>query len=1127
MRALQTTLHTLVLSTLLSAALGPRAAFAGLESAQESDPKPTAQGSEADSEEGGGEKGDGAEGDEDKPLMSQGTFSGLRFRSIGPALMSGRIADIDIHPKDFSTWYVAVGSGGVWKTANAGTTWEPIFDQQGSYSIGCVTVDPTNPATIWVGTGENVGGRHVGYGDGVYRSLDGGASWKNMGLKTSEHIGSIVVDPRDSNVVYVASQGPLWSAGGERGVFKTTDGGATWNRILGKGEYTGANEVVMDPSNPDVLYAAMHQRFRNVAALLNAGPESGIHKSTDGGATWTELKKGLPSRDMGKIGLAVCPFDSNVVYATIELTANEGGFYRSIDGGASWEKRNDYLSGGTGPHYYQEIFASPHRAGRVYQMDVRLHVTEDGGRTFRSLSDDSKHVDNHALAFHPSDPDYLLVGCDGGLYETYDHGENYRFFANLPITQFYKVAVDDDLPYYNVYGGTQDNNSQGGPSRTLHSNGITNREWFITLFGDGHQSATEPGNPDIVYAEWQRGNLCRYDRTTGEIVYIQPQPAEGEPTERFNWDAPILVSSHDPARIYFASQRVWRSDNRGDAWSPVSGDLTRDLDRLTLPMMGRVPSVDAAWDLRAMSEYGTITSLAESPANEDILWAGTDDGYVQVSEDGGANWRKIDALPEVPAMFFVNDIKADRWDANTAYVCVDNHKAGDFAPYVLMTQDLGVTWTNLSGSLPERHLVWRLVQDHVDPNLLFLGTEFGVFFSVDRGQQWIELDGGLPQIPVRDLTIQQREHDLVLATFGRSFYILDDYRALRGISEEKLSQEASLFEVRDPWWYIQRRPLGGGRQASQGNAFYVADNPDFGATFTYYRGEALQTAQQVRAKQEKELIKEGKDTPTPGWDALRAEEREPAPAMVLLVKDAAGNVVRSIDGPAGKGFHRVTWNLRRAGTRPFPRLGEEGTLDAGDGGGSMVAPGNYSVHLWKRVDGAMIDLGLSQTFVVKPLGGGALPGAAPEEVAAFYAELAQAEDRASRSETVIREGLREVRAALWAAQRLGNTEWSAQARDLEERLLDGLLALSGDPRRNEMGDPGPRSIRSRLWVGSIGTSYSTYGPTPTHREALGIANRGLDRLEAELTTITDQELPALRQALEAAGAPWTPGRGVK
>ena len=1081
--------------------------------------EPDAPQGEPDSVVEGENAADEEEKEPDK-LLSSGTFSGLKFRSVGPALMSGRISDIAVHPKDQSTWYLGVGSGGVWKTENAGTTWKSIFDGQGSYSIGCVQIDAKQPSTVWVGSGENVGGRHVGYGDGIYRSKDGGSSWKNMGLKLSEHIGSIVIDPRDSDVVYVAAQGPLWSGGGERGVFKTTDGGETWNNILSKGEFTGANEVVMDPKNPDVLYAAIHQRIRNVAALINGGPESGIYKSMDAGANWTKLKTGLPGKDMGKIGLAVSPFDSQVVYATIELGRREGGFWRSANGGASWEKRSDYLSSGTGPHYYMEIFASPHVFDRVYQMDVRMHVTEDGGKNFRSLNNRSKHVDNHALAFDPSDPNYLLVGCDGGLYESWDHGKNYRYHANLPLTQFYKVTVDDDLPFYNIYGGTQDNNSQGGPSRTLNRNGINNRDWFVTLGGDGHQSATEPGNPDIIYCEWQRGNLCRYDRTTGETVYIQPQPAEGEPSERFNWDSPILVSPHDPKRIYFASQRVWRSDNRGDEWQAVSGDLSRGIDRLVQPMMGRVQSIDTLWDLSAMSDFGTITSLAESPITEGLLYAGTDDGLIQVSEDGGANWRKVDSLPDVPAGYFVNDIKADLFDANTAYVCIDNHKAGDFKPYLLKTTDAGRTWTSLAENLPERHLIWRLVQDHVDPNLMFVGTEFGVYFTLDGGANWMQLKGGMPTISVRDLAIQKRENDLVLATFGRSFYVLDDYSALRGLNEERLSQEAQLFETRDTWWYRQRSPLGGGSQASQGNSFYFAENPDFGATFTYYLHEGYDTAKKRRQKEEKDRIKEGLDTPTPGWDALREERLEEKPAIVLAIHDESGKWVRSMDAPAGKGFHRVTWNLRGNPTRPFPRQKEEAARDSGDGGGRLLAPGTYQVRMHKRIAGELTDLGLAQDFLVKPLGGGALPGATPEEVAGFFAALGQAETRASTLGARMAEGLQQVQAAQWAASRVARPDLETGAGKLRRQLLDMQIIMSGDSVRGAANDPGPRSVRSRLSACSTGT----YGPTPTHQMSLDIATRQMDSLSEQLDVILKESIPQIQSQLDEAGAPWTPGR---
>ena len=840
--------------------------------------------------------------EESEGKLNEDTFKGLELRGIGPALMSGRIADIAIHPNDHSVRYVAVGSGGVWKTINAGTTWQPIFDEQGSYSIGCITIDPNTPEVVWVGTGENVGGRHVGYGDGIYRSRNGGETWENLGLEKSQHVGNIVVDPRDSNVVYVAAQGPLWSAGGDRGLFKTIDAGKTWEKILGGGEYTGVNEVVMDPSDPDTLYAATHQRLRTVAALINGGPESAIHKSTDGGDTWRKLESGLPEEDMGKIGLAISPQRPEVVYATIELADRKGGFYRSGDAGESWEKRNDYLSGGTGPHYYQELFPSPHAFDRVYQMDWRMQVTDDGGTNFRRVGEQFKHGDNHAMAFDPSDPDYLLSGSDGGLYESWDLGKTWKFAANLPVTQFYKVAVDYDEPFYNIYGGTQDNNTQGGPSRTDNVHGIRNSDWFVTLFGDGHQPAVNPTNPDIVYSHWQQGNLTRFDRKTGEMIYIQPQPGEDEPYDRYNWDAPVLISPHDPARIYHASHRVWRTDDRGDDWRPISGDLTRNLDRLETPMMGRVWSFDAVWDLWAMSTFSTITSLSESPLVDGLLYAGTDDGLIQVSEDAGETWRKVDRLPGAGEMFFVNDIKADLHDPDTAYVVVDQHKIGNFSPYVFKSQDRGRTWKSLSGDLPDRHLVWRIVQDHEQPGLMFVGAEFGIFFTVDGGEQWIKLTGGVPNIAFRDLAIQKREDDLVGASFGRSFFVLDDYSPLRQVTAESLEREAMLFPVRTARWYMPRRVLGGSEKASQGHAFYVAPNPPFGAVFTYYLRDDMQTRKQARRESEKEIEKKGGDTPYPGWEELQKEDLEEDPAILITVRDASGDVVRRLTGPTTRGL---------------------------------------------------------------------------------------------------------------------------------------------------------------------------------------------------------------------------------
>ena len=598
---------------------------------------------------------------EKESRMVTSTFSGLAWREIGPAIASGRISDLAVDPTNPKRYFVAVASGGVWKTENSGTTYEPIFDSQGSYSIGCVTLDPNNPHVVWVGTGENNSQRSVGYGDGVYKSVDGGKSWQKMGLENSEHIGKILVDPDDSNTVYVAAQGPLWRAGGDRGLYKTTDGGTNWELVLEISENTGVSDIVMDPRDSQVLYASAYQRRRRVWALLNGGPESGLFKTTDGGKTWTELKTGLPSVDLGRIGLAISPANPDVLYAIVEAQHGKGGVFRSTDRGASWEKRSDYVS--LSPQYYQELFPDPHDVDRVYSMDVWMQVTEDGGKTWNDIGEYYKHVDNHALWIDPEDTDHLLAGCDGGIYETFDRGATWHFKPNLPVTQFYKLAVDNDEPFYNVYGGTQDNFTIGGPSRTNQQHGITNREWFFTLGGDGFQPRVDPENPDIVYSQYQYANLFRFDRRNGEIIDIQPQPEPGDDPLRWNWDSPLILSAHSPSRLYFAAQRIFRTDDRGDSWTPVSGDLTRQIDRNELELMGRVWSVDAVAKNRSTSPFGNIVSLAESPRVEGLLYAGTDDGLVQVQEPGSEEWRKVESFPSVPKMAYVDHLEA--WQAES------------------------------------------------------------------------------------------------------------------------------------------------------------------------------------------------------------------------------------------------------------------------------------------------------------------------------------------------------------------------------------------------------------------------------------------------------------------------------
>jgi len=1051
----------------------------------------------------------------DESPMNEATFSGLKLRGIGPAFSSGRIADIAIHPEDDNVWFVAVGSGGVWKTTNAGVTWDPIFDDQPSYSTGCVTIDPNNPNIIWVGTGENVGGRHVGYGDGIYKSTDGGSSWKNMGLKESQHISKVVVHPENSDVIWVAAQGPLWNKGDQRGLYKSADGGQTWKKTLGDDEWTGVTDIVMAPRDPDVLYAATWQRHRNVAAYMGTGPGSGIHRSMDGGETWEELTRGLPKSDMGKIGLAISPQQPDIIYAAIELERTTGGVWRSTDRGASWEKRSEAVSGATGPHYYQELYASPHQFERLYLMDVRIQVSDDGGKTFRRLEEENKHSDNHAIAFRKDDPDYLLIGTDGGLYESFDLADNWRFIDNMPITQYYKVALDDSEPFYYIYGGTQDNGSHGGPSRTDAGDGIRNADWFKILGADGHQPATEPGNPNIVYAETQQGGLHRIDRITGEEIYIRPQSEAGKDYERFNWDAPILVSPHDPKRLYFASSRVWRSDNRGDSWTPISGDLTRDQERLTLPIMGRTWSWDAGWDLGAMSNYNTITSLAESPLEEGLIYAGSDDGIIQVTEDGGENWRKIEVgtLPGVPETAFVNDIKADLHDANTVYVALDNHKFGDLSPYLLKSTDRGRSWTSITGNIPDRTLVWRMVQDHVEPSLLFAATEFGIYFTLDGGEKWIKLTGGVPTISFRDLAIQRRENDLVGASFGRSFFVFDDYSILREVSEERLQEEGALFSTRDPWWYEPRNLV-----SSQGAAYYAAPNPPYGAVFTFHLAEGLTTMRAEREQQEKELLEAGESVTFPGWETLEVERRQPKPTIWLTVKDSEGNVIRRIEGPTGKGFNRVAWDLT------YPSKGAVRTgRSNGNADGLPAVPGTYSVTLAKEVDGVVTELDGPVEFEVKRLYEGALEPKPTAEIAAFTREVEEAYKTYSAASMVLSESLEKVEAMQTALARTQAEPGALdkQVYDLRAELLELEEQMRGVRSKQEIGERSNPTVANRLFTAFDGVT--TYGPTPTHKRSLEIAQSGLQDMRGRLDEIRNEDIPALEKALMNAGAPWIEG----
>ena len=1052
---------------------------------------------------------------ETNPTVSLDAFT---LRNVGPAFLSGRIADIKTHPENENVWYVATGSSGVWKTVNAGTTWTPIFDDQSSYSTGCITVDPTNPDVVWVGTGENVGGRHVAYGDGIYRSDNGGMTWKNMGLKKSEHISEIIVHPDNSDVVWVAAQGPLWTSGGERGLYKTSDGGTSWKKVLGNDQWTGVTDIMIDPRNPQILYAATWDRHRTVAALMGGGPGTALYRSDDGGENWTKLTNGLPKSNMGKIGIAISPQNPDVVYAAIELDRTQGAVYRSSNRGASWTKMSDTVSGGTGPHYYQELYASPHEFDRLYLMNVRVLTSGDGGKTFVQLKERDKHSDNHAIVFKKDDPNYIMLGTDAGIYETFDNAETWRYIKNLPLTQFYKVAVNNAEPFYHIFGGTQDNGSAGGPSATDEREGIANKHWYKTLFADGHQSATDPVYNDIIYAETQQGGLYRVDLTTGEQVSVQPKAGLGEPHERFNWDAPILVSPHNPKRLYFASYRVWKSESRGDDWEPISGDLTRNEDRLTLPIMGRKQSWDNAWDVGAMSNYNTITSLAESPVQEGLLYAGTDDGFIQVSENGGESWRKIPvtSLGLAPRTF-VNDIKADLFDANTVYVALDNHKEGDFSPYLFKSTDKGQSWQSISGNIPDRTLVWRMVQDPVKKNLLFAATEFGIYTSLNGGTSWQKL-GGAPTISFRDLTIQKRENDLVAASFGRGFFVLDDYSALREFSEDNLSQKGKLFTPRAAKWFVPRSNIG-----NTGADYYFAKNPTYGAVFTYHLADEYQTAKQLRKKKEAGLNKNNADIPFPGWDALDAEREEEAAQVVLSIQDSQGNVINKVNQKARKGSHRIAWDFTH-----FNPYSISDSPSRYRGGGALAKPGTYQASLALIQNGQVTPLDGPISFEVNALREGVLKGISHEEYNTYLAEITQVYKSISAVRDVLSESnkMHKAMASALAQAKILPGTLEPKLAALKSDLIRINQRISGSPSRSEVGERNPEGIQSFLSNAMVGLRNS-YGPTPLHMKSLEIAKELLVELRAEVKTISDVRIPELEAALKAAEAPYIMGQGIE
>ncbi|MFH1001611.1 MAG: glycosyl hydrolase [Bacteroidota bacterium] len=1054
-----------------------------------------------------------------KSAVEKTSFSGLKWRNIGPAFTSGRISDFAVNPNNFSEYYVAVSSGHIWKTVNNGTTWSPVFDKYGVYSIGALAMDPKNPNVVWAGTGENNHQRALGYGNGIYKTEDGGKSWKNMGLKESRQIGMIAIDPRNSDVVYIAAEGSAWGPGGERGLYKTTDGGKNWKKILEISENTGVNNVVIDPCDPDVIYATSEQRRRHVYTKIGGGPESAFYKSTDSGATWNKVTSGLPKGHVGGMGIAISPVDHNVIYLIIEAQDEQGGFFRSTDRGASFSKMSSYHSSG---QYYNEIVADPKNVDVVYSLETRTMITTDGGKNWSVLGNNARHVDDHAMWIDPKDTSHIMIGGDGGVYESFDGGKNYIFKSNLPVTQFYRVFADNSFPFYWVYGGTQDNNSFGGPNQNTSNAGVTMGEWVVTLGGDGFWQAVDADDPNIVYSEYQYGNVSRYDKKSGESTDIKPAPVKGEDTYRWNWDAPMILSTHQNQTLYMAANKVFKSTDRGNSWVKISEDITRNEDRNKFPVMGKYWPSNAVVKDVSTSQWGTIVSLAESPLKADLIYAGTDDGLIQVTDNGGKTWTKTSVFPGVPEYTYVSDILPSRFNENVVYASFNNLQSDDFKPYLLKSADKGKTWTSISNNLPENGSIHTIEQDFVNENLLFVGTEFSFFVSVDGGKFWKKLDSGLPDIAVRDITIQKRENDLVIATFGRGFFILDDYSALREVNEDFLKTEGHLFPIQDALMYVQT-----GSRYGQGSTVYFGENPDFGAAFTYYLNEVPKTLKDKRLKKEEELFKNSQPIPQPTKEELKAEQNQSTPYLVFSITDSNGDVVRNIYKKPSGGINRVNWNLRYQGVIPGRRPSTSFDITNNGPDRMFAMPGTYKVSMSLVFDEKSKLLAGPVDFNAKVLENTTLGASDRAALVAFQkqiTELGKTMDGAERYLNEMKSKMAQIRQAIHNTPAC-SFEMGQKAKLLSESLDELTYAFEGTPARASYEEVPPEQValNERLSIVSQNMWRSTSAPTQTAISNYEILVEEFPRVLTKIKS-AKAELETIENKLNEIGAIWTPGR---
>jgi photosystem II stability/assembly factor-like uncharacterized protein len=1041
----------------------------------------------------------------------EAALKNMKFREIGPAIMGGRVDDFAVVESDPRIIYVGSAAGGVFKTINGGASWDPIFDDQPNSTIGDIALAPSDPSIVWVGTGEPNNRQSSSWGNGIYKSMDAGKTWTHMGLKDTHHIGRVIVHPTNPNTVYVAALGHLWGPNKERGVYKTTDGGATWTQSLYINDDTGVSDIAIDSQSPNTLYAAAYERRRTAFGYNGGGPDGGIYKTVDGGAHWTKLTKGLPtSGDIGRCAVEVYRKNPNIVYALVENTA-QGGIYRSEDKGFNWTRMS---ATDPRPSYYSQVRIDPNNDQKVWVLGAPLYLSEDGGKTFREDRWPKIHSDFHAMWIDPADSDHIVLGSDGGVTVTYDSGRSWDYINNLPLAQFYEIAYNMEKPY-RVCGGLQDNYSWCGPSGSLQTQGIANDEWINVGGGDGFDTKLDPNDPNIVYTESQDGNLLRRDLRTGQSRSLRPlEDNDKAPRYRFQWNSPLVMSAHDSKTLYYGGNYLFKSTNRGDSWTRLGADLTSGVERDKLPILGKVPDKNTLSRHDGVQNYPCASTVAESPVRAGVLWVGTDDGNLQVTRDDGKTWTNVAGkVPGLKKGAYVAKVEPSHRDEGTAYVAFDNHRSDDFTIYLYMTTDYGQTWKRITDGIPEEAGTAHVVrEDPRNPNLLFAGTEFGLFVSFDRGGKWEKIRNGLPTVPVFDIAIHPRDHDLILGTHGRSILIMDDITALEQMSDNVLSADLHLFDMRAGTSFHIANFKG-----FTGTREFIAANPPYGVVIDYYLKNKL-------------------------------EGRNP---VKITVTDKAGNKVRELNGPGEPGINRLNWDLRYdAPAQPAPanpaaaggQPGENGEPEAAGGGGRgggggggggpfgfggnrgpLVDPGEYNV--------AIAAAGKNETKTV-----------AVEEDPRITLSAA---DRAKRRQALTKlygmareaeTGRRRIVAMRTSLTTLADS-WkrptATQPPDTVKKAAEALLArvkevagLFEVDRQGGLGFAGPPLAYTpppvNQKIGRLMGAIDGYAAAPTERQFTDIdqASAELAPALASVNKLANEDVPRLNKMMADAGVPY-------